>query len=89
MTAAVGEAKLERGAPRERDHRDAGQGEQDPHASVGHVVGVCRAGRVVERAVEASQGAREADEHLAERRMHVKVELAGQRDCENSSALFG
>lgn len=72
--APLREAQLHRGPPGERHHRNAGQREEHAHRLIRDVVGVHRAGGVVERAVEASERTGEADEHLAERGMHVEEE---------------
>ncbi|KAI3482898.1 hypothetical protein L1887_54220 [Cichorium endivia] len=63
------------GEPGERHHGDAKHGEDDAHADVVDVGGVLFARLEFELAAVAADEAGEADEHLAERRMHVKVEL--------------
>lgn len=65
------EPQLDCRSPGEGDHRDTGQSEHDPHGVEGDVVRVDGARGKVERAVEAGQGAREADEHFTEWRMHL------------------
>ena len=68
--------ELNSGVPPERHERDAERGEHDAHGHVRHRLGVRRAALERERAVVPGQQADEADEHLAQRRVHVEVELA-------------
>ena len=76
MARPPAHTELDGGVPPEGDHRDAKHGHHDAHRDIGDGVGVGLARLELERAVVACQQAGEADEHLAERRVDVEVELA-------------
>lgn len=67
VPAPFREPQLDRGPPRERNHRNSGEREHDPHRVEWDVVRVCGARGEIERAIEPGQSAGETDEHFAER----------------------
>ena len=62
--------------PPQRDKRNTEHGHHNAHRDVRHVLRVRLAALKLERAVVAGQQTREANEHLAQRGVHIEVELA-------------
>lgn len=76
MARPLAHTQLNSSVPRQRHHPHAKRREHHPHRDIRHILRVRLAALELERAVVAREQAREADEHLAERRVHVEVELA-------------
>lgn len=62
--------------PTKGDHRDTKAREQHAHAHVGYALRVRLAALELKLPIVSREQACETDEHLAQRRMHVEVELA-------------
>lgn len=62
--------------PRQRDQHHAKARQHDTHSRVWQVGGVLDARLEFKTAIVAGQETRETDEHLAERRVDIKVEVA-------------
>lgn len=70
------QAQFNSSVPSERDHDNTECRHHDAHGGVWDGLRVLASTREVEGAVIACQQASESDEHLAQRGMHVEVELA-------------
>jgi len=76
MARSCAHAELDGGVPSEWDHQDAKGGQDDAHGNERHVFWVHLPALKLIAAVIPRQQTGEPDEHLPERRVHVKVELA-------------
>jgi len=68
--------KLHRRVPRQGNHQDAEGRHHDSHRNVGHRVRVGIARLELETTVITGEQARQSNEHFAEGRVDVEVELA-------------
>lgn len=71
-------AQLHRCIPTQRDHSYTEGRHHHAHGNVWHGITILHTAFELEAAVVAREKASEADKHLAQRRMHIKVELALQ-----------
>ena len=76
MTRPLTHTELDCRIPPQRNERDPIRRHDDPHRDIRHPFWIHLAALELERAVVASQKTSQADEHLTQRRVHVKVELA-------------
>ena len=68
--------KFDSGVPSEGDHQDAKRGHDDADGDVWHFLRVHLSAFKFEATIVPREQTSESDEHLPERRVHVKVKLA-------------
>jgi hypothetical protein len=75
MTSVFGPSHFTRGPPGDGNERNPKTGQHDPHGSIWDICGIFDSRLEVESTIVARQKTGETDQHLAERRVDIKVKV--------------